>query len=38
MGLLLVHKLMDEVTRVTASAPGGPNVLTMVKYVGPARP
>jgi serine/threonine-protein kinase RsbW len=38
MGLLLIHKLMDEVTRTTASAPGGPNVLTMVKHVGSARP
>jgi serine/threonine-protein kinase RsbW len=34
MGVLLVHKLMDEVTRTTASVPGGPNVLTMVKHVG----
>ena len=33
MGVLLVHKLMDEVTRPTASAPGGPNVLTMVKHI-----
>ena len=35
MGVLLVHKLMDEVTRTTASGSGGPNVLTLVKYVGP---
>jgi len=34
MGVLLVHELMDEVTRSTASAPGGPNVLTMVKHTG----
>ena len=33
MGVLLVHKLMDDVTRRTASVPGGPNVLTMVKHV-----
>jgi serine/threonine-protein kinase RsbW len=33
MGLLLVHGLMDDVTRTTAS-PGGPNVLTMVKHIG----
>ena len=34
MGVLLVHELMDEVTHTTASAPGGPNVLTMVKHIG----
>jgi anti-sigma regulatory factor (Ser/Thr protein kinase) len=34
MGVLLVHKLMDDVTRKTASAPGGPNVLTLTKHVG----
>jgi serine/threonine-protein kinase RsbW len=34
MGVLLVQELMDEVTRTTASAPGGPNVLTMVKHTG----
>jgi len=34
MGVLLVHKLMDEVKRAPASAPGGPNVLTMVKHIG----
>jgi serine/threonine-protein kinase RsbW len=34
MGVLLVHELMDEVSRTRASAPGGPNVLTMVKHVG----
>lgn len=33
MGVLLLHELMDEVTRTTAAAPGGPNVLTMVKHV-----
>ncbi len=35
MGVLLIHELMDEVSRVTAAAPGGPNVLTMVKKTGP---
>jgi anti-sigma regulatory factor (Ser/Thr protein kinase) len=35
MGVLLMHKLMDEVTRATAPAPGGPNVLTMVKRIRP---
>jgi len=34
MGVLLIHKSMDEVTRVTGAAPGGPNVLTMVKHIG----
>ncbi len=34
MGVLLVHKLMDGVTRKMASAPGGPNVLTLTKYIG----
>jgi anti-sigma regulatory factor (Ser/Thr protein kinase) len=34
MGVLLVHRLMDEVTRRTASAPGGPNMLTLVKRRG----
>jgi anti-sigma regulatory factor (Ser/Thr protein kinase) len=34
MGVLLIHRLMDEVTRVPAAAPGGPNVLTMVKHIG----
>jgi serine/threonine-protein kinase RsbW len=34
MGVLLIHELMDEVTRTTATAPGGPNVLTMVKHIG----
>ena len=33
MGVLLVHRLMDSVTHQTASAPGGPNVLTLVKRV-----
>ncbi len=32
MGVLLIHELMDEVTRTRASAPGRPNVLTMVKH------
>ena len=34
MGVLLIHGLMDEVARTTAPAPGGPNVLTMVKHTG----
>lgn len=34
MGVLLIHASMDSVARQTASRPGGPNVLTMVKYVG----
>ena len=34
MGVLLIHELMDEVTRTRATAPGGPNVLTMVKHIG----
>ena len=33
MGLLLVDKLMDEVARETASTPGGPNVLILVKNI-----
>lgn len=33
MGVLLIHELMDEVTRTTAAAPGGSNVLTMVKHI-----
>ena len=37
MGLHLVHKLMDDATRRTASAPGGPNVLTLSKHVGHRR-
>ena len=32
MGLHLVHKLMDDVVRKTASAPGGPNVLKLTKH------
>ena len=32
MGVLLIEQLMDEVTRTAAAAPGGPNVLTMVKH------
>ena len=34
MGVLLIHELMDEVTRTSAAVPGGPNVLTMVKHIG----
>lgn len=34
MGVLLVHGTMDSVTRIPASAPGGPNVLTLVKHIG----
>jgi len=34
MGVLLIHGLMDEVTRSIAPAPGGPNVLTMIKHIG----
>lgn len=34
MGVLLIHELMDEVTRTAAAAPGGPNVLTMIKHIG----
>ena len=32
-GLRLIHSLMDDVARETASAPGGPNVLTLSKHV-----
>ena len=32
-GLRLIHRLMDDVARETASAPGGPNVLTLSKHV-----
>ncbi len=32
-GLQLIHSLMDEVARETASAPGGPNVLMLSKHV-----
>ena len=32
-GLQLIHSLMDDVMRETASAPGGPNVLTLSKHV-----
>ena len=32
-GLRLIHGLMDEVVRETASAPGGPNVLVLCKHV-----
>jgi len=34
MGVLLMHELMDDVTRTTSSVPGGPNVLRLVKHVG----
>jgi anti-sigma regulatory factor (Ser/Thr protein kinase) len=34
MGVLLIHEMMDTVTRTPASAPGGPNVLTLVKHIG----
>ena len=33
MGLHLVQKLMDDVVRKTASAPGGPNVLILSKHL-----
>ena len=32
MGLRIIHSLMDDVTRKTASAPGGPNVLKLSKH------
>ncbi len=32
-GLQLIHSLMDDVVRETASAPGGPNVLMLSKHV-----
>ena len=32
-GLQLIHSLMDEVTRKTASAPGEPNILVLCKHV-----
>lgn len=35
MGVLLIDRSMDSVTRQAAAEPGGPNVLTMVKNVGP---
>ena len=31
-GLRLIHSLMDDVVRETASAPGGPNVLMLSKH------
>jgi serine/threonine-protein kinase RsbW len=34
MGVLLVHEMMDGVTRTPAMWPGGPNVLTLVKHIG----
>ena len=33
-GLQLIHSLMDDVARELASAPGGPNILTLSKHVG----
>ena len=33
MGLRIIHSLMDDVTRKTASASGGPNVLVLCKHV-----
>ena len=33
MGLRIIHSLMDNVVRETASAAGGPNVLTLSKHV-----
>ncbi len=32
-GLRLIHSLMDDVVRVAASAPGGPNVLILSKHL-----
>ena len=32
-GLHLIHSLMDDVVRETASAPGGPNVLVLCKQM-----
>lgn len=32
MGLRIIHSLMDDVVRETASAPGGPNVLMLSKH------
>ena len=33
MGLRIIHSLMDDVVRETASAAGGPNVITLSKHV-----
>ena len=33
MGLHLIYGLMDNVTRKTASAPGGPNMLILTKQI-----
>ena len=33
MGLRIIHSLMDNVVRETASAAGGPNVITLSKHV-----
>ncbi len=33
MGLRIIHSLMDDVTRKTASAHGGPNVLVLCKQM-----
>ncbi len=32
-GLRLIHSLMDDVARETASTPGGPNILVLCKHV-----
>ncbi len=33
MGLPIIHSLMDDVVRETASTPGGPNILVLCKHV-----
>ena len=33
MGLPIIHSLMDDVARETASTPGGPNILVLRKHV-----
>ena len=33
MGLRIIHSLMDDVVRQTASAPGGPNVIMLSKHL-----
>jgi sigma-B regulation protein RsbU (phosphoserine phosphatase) len=38
MGLYLIQCLMDDVVRTTASAPGGPNILTLVKRIERLKP
>ena len=37
MGLHIIHSLMDNVVRETASAGGGPNIVTLSKHVGHRR-